>query len=68
LSSLNKLGLEASGIVEAIGSKATTTLKIGDQVWLLLTPGTFSHGTYGEYILCEDNNVALKPSNLGNLI
>lgn len=51
-------GLDASGIVEAIGYEVKN-VKVGDEV-LLSARG----GTYAEYFVAQEHNVALKPSNI----
>tara|TARA_B100000427_G_C15464874_1_gene575797 strand:- start:295 stop:1257 length:963 start_codon:yes stop_codon:yes gene_type:complete len=52
------LGLECSGIVEAIG-KEVTSRKIGDEVCALL-----AGGGYAEYVACPEFQAIPKPKNL----
>lgn len=52
-------GKDAAGIVEAVGD-AVKKVKIGDRVF---TAGSIS-GTYAEFALCEEDQVALLPDNV----
>lgn len=51
-------GLDASGIIEAIGNKVTR-IKAGDEVFTVS-----SAGSYAEYIVANEDDVALKPDNV----
>ncbi len=51
-------GLDESGIVEAVGSKVTR-IKVGDEVF-----ATSSSGSYAEYVVTNEDQVALKPGNI----
>ncbi len=48
-------GLDASGIIEAIGNNVTR-IKVGDEVFTVL-----SAGSYAEYVVANEDQVALKP-------
>jgi NADPH:quinone reductase-like Zn-dependent oxidoreductase len=52
-------GSEASGIVEAVG-KNVTRLKVGDEV----VASSMGGGSYAEYVLVKEDNVALKPNTV----
>jgi len=52
------LGLECSGIVDAVGEKVTSR-RIGDEVCALL-----AGGGYAEYVACPEFQAAPKPTNL----
>ncbi len=51
-------GLDAAGIVEAIGNKVTR-FKVGDEVF-----ATTSAGSYAEYLAANEDQVALKPNTI----
>ena len=51
-------GLDASGVVEAIGNKVTR-IKVGDEVF-----ATSAAGSYAEYIAANEDQVALKPAHV----
>ena len=52
------LGLECSGIVDAVGNKVTSR-KVGDEVCALL-----AGGGYAEYVACPEFQAIPKPINL----
>ena len=52
-------GLDASGIVAAVGNKVTR-IKVGDEV--LATPS--AAGAYAEYVAADEDKAALKPANI----
>lgn len=52
-------GKDAAGIVEAVGG-GVAGVKIGDRVY---TTGSLT-GTYAEYCLCDENDVAALPANV----
>ena len=52
------LGLECSGIVDAVGEKVTSR-KVGDEVCALL-----AGGGYAEYVACPEFQAIPKPANL----
>ncbi len=52
------LGLECSGIVDAVGEKVTSR-KVGDEVCALL-----AGGGYAEYVACPEFQAIPKPTNL----
>ena len=58
------IGIDASGVVEAVGSDVTR-FKVGDEVFyemeLFTRPGTFA-----EYNLVDESIVALKPENVSH--
>ncbi len=58
------IGIDASGVVEAVGSDVTR-FKVGDEVFyemeLFTRPGTFA-----EYNVVDESIVALKPQNAGH--
>src|ERR1035437_1654452 len=51
-------GLDESGVVEATGNKVTR-IKVGDEVF-----ATSSAGSYAEYVVTNEDQVALKPKNV----
>jgi alcohol dehydrogenase len=55
------LGLDASGVITAIGSKVTR-FKVGDEVYV--SPTHRRPGTYAEYTVIDESEAALKPTNL----
>ncbi len=55
------LGLDVSGVVEAVGNKVTR-FKVGDAVFS--SPTHRRPGTYAEYVALDEREVALKPKNL----
>jgi len=55
------LGLDASGVVEAVGAEVTR-FRPGDEVWS--SPRHNRPGTYAEYICIDEQEVARKPKNL----
>jgi NADPH:quinone reductase-like Zn-dependent oxidoreductase len=57
------LGLDASGVVEAIGERVTK-FKVGDEVWS--SPTHARPGTYAEYTCVDEREVAKKPKNLSH--
>jgi NADPH:quinone reductase-like Zn-dependent oxidoreductase len=57
------LGLDASGVVEAVGS-GVTRFAVGDEVWS--SPVHNRPGTYADYLCINERQVALKPANLSH--
>ncbi|MDB9313962.1 NAD(P)-dependent alcohol dehydrogenase [Spirulina sp. CS-785/01] len=57
------LGLDLSGVVEAVGEKVTR-FQPGDEVYASLTVNPKQKGTYGEYTTIAESLVAPKPSPL----
>jgi NADPH:quinone reductase-like Zn-dependent oxidoreductase len=55
------LGLDAAGVVEAVGS-AVTMFRPGDEVFGDLT--VFGYGAFGEFACASEKAWALKPSNM----
>jgi NADPH:quinone reductase-like Zn-dependent oxidoreductase len=55
------LGLDVSGVVEAIGAKVTR-FRVGDEVFS--SPRHTRPGTYAEYVCIDEREVAKKPKNL----
>jgi len=55
------LGLDVSGVVEAVGSKVTRFAP-GDEVWS--SPVHNRPGTYADYVCIDEQQVARKPTNL----
>ena len=58
------LGWDFSGVVEALGSE-TTRLKVGDEVFS--RPDISRDGTYAEFIVVKESEVALKPKSLDHI-
>ncbi len=54
-------GWDVSGVVEALGP-GTTRLKAGDQVYS--RPDLSRDGTYAEYVVVKESEVALKPQSI----
>ncbi len=57
------LGLDASGVVEAVGA-GVTRFTVGDEVWS--SPVHNRPGTYAEYLCINERQVARKPANLSH--
>lgn len=57
------LGLDVSGVVEAIGARVTR-FKVGDEVWS--SPTHRRPGTYAERVCIDEREVARKPGNLSH--
>lgn len=57
------LGWEASGVVHSLG-KGVTKLKIGDKVYLYCRKEVMQWGSWAEYLVFPEENVALMPNNL----
>jgi NADPH:quinone reductase-like Zn-dependent oxidoreductase len=55
------LGHDVAGIVTKVGSKVSR-FKVGDEVFA--RPADFQIGAFAEYIAINENEVALKPSNI----
>lgn len=55
------LGLDVSGVVEAVGPKVTR-FRVGDEVFS--SPRHTRPGTYAEYVCIDEREVAKKPKNL----
>jgi NADPH:quinone reductase-like Zn-dependent oxidoreductase len=55
------VGCDFSGVIESIGQN-TSNFKKGDEVFGLLDP--FKEGVLGEYILVDEKQVSLKPTQL----
>ena len=55
------LGLDVSGVVEAVGSEVTR-FEVGDEVWS--SPTHTRPGTYAELVCIDEREVARKPKNL----
>lgn len=58
------LGLDVSGVVEAVGAEVTT-FRPGDAVWS--SPRHTRPGTYAEYVAVDAAEVSLKPRNLSHV-
>lgn len=59
------LGVDISGVIEAVG-ESVTTFKVGDEVYY--SPQLFSEsGSYAEYHVADEQIVAHKPANLSHL-
>ena len=59
------LGVDISGVIEAVG-ESVTTFKVGDQVYY--SPQLFGEsGSYTEYHVADEQIVAHKPANLSYL-
>ncbi|KAM3512392.1 hypothetical protein MY11210_003958 [Beauveria gryllotalpidicola] len=56
-----KMGYDAAGVVEEVGS-GVTTFKAGDEVYVRL-PET-SRGAWAEFVVCPESFIARKPKNL----
>jgi len=57
-------GWDVSGVVEAVGAGATR-LKAGDEVYS--RPDLSRDGTYAEYVVVRESEVALKPKSIDHL-
>jgi alcohol dehydrogenase len=57
------LGLDVSGVVEAVGSRVTR-FRVGDEVWS--SPIHSRPGTYAEKVCIHEREVARKPKNLSH--
>ena len=57
------LGLDVSGVVEAVGEKVTR-FRVGDEVWS--SPRHTRPGTYAEYVCIDEREVAKKPKSIGH--
>jgi alcohol dehydrogenase len=55
------LGHDAAGIITEVG-KNVTRFKVGDPIYA--RPSDFHIGTFAEYIAINENDVALKPTNI----
>lgn len=58
------MGWDASGLVTAVGA-GITRFKIGDEVFS--RPDLLRDGTYAEYVVIRESEVALKPKNVDHL-
>ena len=59
------IGMDISGIVEAVG-KSVTNFRVGDEVYY--SPELFGKsGSYAEYHVADESIVAHKPSNISHL-
>ena len=58
------LGLDVSGVVEAVGAEVTT-FRAGDEVWS--SPRHTRPGTYAEYVAVDAAEVSLKPRSLSHV-
>ena len=59
------LGVDISGVVEAVG-RSVTNFQIGDEVYY--SPQLFGEsGSYGEYHVADEHIVAHKPTNISHL-
>ncbi len=59
------IGVDVSGVIEAIG-KAVTDFKVGDEVYY--SPQIFGEfGSYAQYHVADAAIVALKPANLSHI-
>ncbi len=55
------LGHDVAGVITKVGSKVSR-FKVGDEVFA--RPADFRIGTFAEYIAINENDVALKPTNI----
>jgi len=55
------LGLDVSGVVEAVGS-SVTGFRAGDEIWS--TPTHRRPGTYAEYVCIDEREASIKPKNI----
>lgn len=58
------LGLDCSGVVEAVGAKVTR-FEPGDEIWS--SPRHSRPGTYADYTCIDEREVALKPTNISHV-
>lgn len=58
------LGLDVSGVVEAIG-ESVTRFKVGDSVFS--RPDITRNGTYAEYVAIRESELAFKPQTVSHL-
>ena len=54
-------GMEAAGVVDEIGSEATTDLSVGDRVVAIVMPIDATGGAYAEYLVLEPDQVTRMP-------
>lgn len=57
------LGLDVSGVVEAVGAKVTG-FAVGDEIWS--SPSHRRPGTYAEYVCIDEREAARKPKNISH--
>lgn len=57
-------GWDVSGVVEAVGS-GVSRLKVGDEVYS--RPDISRDGTYAEYVVVKESEVALKPKSIDHV-
>ena len=60
-----RVGVDFSGVVEAVGPRTSGTIKPGDSVWGIMPHGTF--GAIAEFVSVPESRLALAPCNLGLL-
>ncbi|TQV92751.1 hypothetical protein V2A60_009216 [Cordyceps javanica] len=56
-----KIGYDAAGVVEEVGS-GVTSFKAGDEVYVRLPES--SRGAWAEFAMCPESFIALKPKNM----
>lgn len=59
----SRLGVEAAGIVDAVGENVQN-VEIGDRVAIMTGQGQSAYGVYGEYAIVAANDVTRYPENL----
>lgn len=57
------LGWEASGVVTAVGPESSK-FKVGDEVYTYCRKPIIKWGAYAEYLVVDEQHVALKPKNI----
>mgnify|MGYP003599057358 CR=1 FL=1 len=55
------LGHDLAGVITEVGAKVSR-FKVGDEVFV--RPADFHIGTFAEYIVVNENDIALKPKNI----
>ncbi|MFG2452820.1 NADP-dependent oxidoreductase [Streptomyces sp. NPDC048512] len=56
-------GMDAAGVVDAIGPDTDTDLKVGDRVMAMVVPIDPSGGAYAQYIVLDARQVVRAPAN-----
>jgi NADPH:quinone reductase-like Zn-dependent oxidoreductase len=59
----SRLGVEAAGVVDAVGDKVTT-LTVGDEVLVTAVPRMDADGVYGQYVNLPADTVIHRPGDL----
>ncbi|QBS38931.1 NADP-dependent oxidoreductase [Nocardia sp. CS682] len=54
-------GMDAAGVVDAVGSRADTRVQVGDSVVAIVDPFSASGGAYAEYVTVDADQVVAAP-------